>query len=238
MLQYQTTLLRGCVRDRPMPLDVQRQQAVFDCFLDMVRSVDGDFAILGELARLLNDSESLDLAIAALSRHPEGKAAFQERYLLGAIDLERLHQLPTDTLGFCYADHLRRNHLKPLTFEAIDSDYAYLSAHITETHDIWHVITGSDTDIWGEIQLEAFYVVQMEASRFWMTLLAKNLLKAAVYSIEDSTRYLAAINRGWTMAQSAKPLFGRRWTELWDKPLADLRESLNIFPDRALELAI
>ncbi|MEA5576267.1 Coq4 family protein [Anabaena sp. UHCC 0451] len=104
----------------------------------------------------------------------------------------------------------------------------FFSAHITETHDIWHIVTGSDTNILGEIQLEAFYVSQLYATRFWLALLTKNLLKVVVYDIELSTKYMDAIAQGWMIAKQAKPLFGIEWKLFWETPLDDVRTSLNI----------
>ena len=103
-----------------------------------------------------------------------------------------------------------------------------MGAHITETHDIWHVVTGFNTNIIGEIQLEAFYVSQLQASRFWLALIAKNLLKSAVYDIECSADYMDAIAQGWMMAKHAKPLFGIEWKSLWSTPLDEIRDDLNI----------
>ena len=101
-------------------------------------------------------------------------------------------------------------------------------AHITETHDIWHVITGSNTSIYGEIKLEAFSFAQLYASRFWLALLAKNLLKSAVFNVENGVEYLDALTEGWLMAKQAKPVFGIQWNSLWENPLSDIRSSLNI----------
>ena len=72
------------------------------------------------------------------------------------------------------------------------------------------------------------YVAQLYASRFWLSLLTKNLLKAVVFDIEASTKYMDAITVGWLMAKQAKPLFGIGWNSLWQTPLADLRTRLNI----------
>jgi ubiquinone biosynthesis protein Coq4 len=118
--------------------------------------------------------------------------------------------------------------IMPLQIPEVDSDVKYLSAHITETHDLWHVVTGFDTDILGEIQLEAFYMAQLEASRFWLALITKNLLKKVIGDIESSNDYLDAIVRGYRMGKHAQPLFGINWKEIWETPLADIRTQLNI----------
>ena len=79
-----------------------------------------------------------------------------------------------------------------------------------------------------EIQLEAFYVAQLEVSRFWLALLAKNLLKATVYKIDHTTQYMESLTNGWTMGRKAKPLFGIDWNEFWETPLSEIRTSFDI----------
>lgn len=206
----------------------QWQDLAFESFFNMVKAPDGDFEAIDRLSHALSDADSFQKIVEFLSSHPQGKQAFLERPRLGNVDLQQLHCLPKNTLGYIYADHLLRNDLTPLQRGEVNNDYEFLGAHITETHDLWHVVTGCDTNILGEIQLEAFYVAQLYASRFWLALLAKNLLKATIYDVEVGTQYLEAITRGWTMAKQAKPLFGIRWNTLWETSLEDVRTSLNI----------
>lgn len=71
-------------------------------------------------------------------------------------------------------------------------------------------------------------MTQLYASRFWMALLAKNLLKAALFNVELSGQYLDALSKGWMMGIQAQPLFGIQWNTLWETPLEDIRASLNI----------
>ncbi|MDJ0568828.1 MAG: Coq4 family protein [Pleurocapsa sp. MO_192.B19] len=206
----------------------QWQDKAFESFFNMVKAPDGDFEAIAQLSSTLNDAKSLKLMIEFVSRHQQGKQAFLERPRLGNVILPQLISLPQNTLGYIYANHMMRNGLTPLQASIVDSDYQFFLAHIRETHDLWHVVTGFDTSIIGEIQLEAFYVAQLYASRFWSALLAKNLLKALVYDIETTGEYIDAITQGWTMAQKAKPLFGIQWNTLWETPLQVVRTSLNI----------
>lgn len=206
----------------------QWEQSLLSSFLDMVRASDGDFAVIDQMARASSDSESFQLMVKRLSRHPQGKKAFENRLSLGAIDLEQLRKLSDNTLGRIYAEHMFYNQLKPLQAKPAENEHHFLAAHITETHDIWHVVTGTKTDILGEIQLEAFYVAQLEVSRFWLALLAKNLLKSVVYDIETSTQYMEALTKGWLMGKKAEPLFGIDWNTSWETPIEQVRTSLNI----------
>ncbi|MEM8777758.1 MAG: Coq4 family protein [Cyanobacteria bacterium P01_G01_bin.49] len=206
----------------------QWQAEAFDSFLNMVKAADGDFPAIDRLGKALYEPESFDLMINFLCGHQQGKQAFEKGLRLGTIDLPKLHQLPKETFGYQYADHLIRNGLTPLQAKSIENRHQYLIAHLTETHDIWHVVTGSNTDIFGEMKLEAFYVAQLYASRFWLGLLTKNLLKAVVYDVELSSRYLDAITEGWIMARKAEPLFGIEWDQLWEIPLVQIRKDLQI----------
>ena len=204
------------------------ESSLLESFWEMVNAPDGDFGVLARLSQSSNDPASLDLMIEFLCRDRQGKRAFEERICLGQVDLEKLSQLPQETLGYAYSQNMIKNNLKPLLAGEIANDHQFLLAHITETHDIWHVITGSDTSIYGEIKLEAFSFAQVYASRFWLALLAKNLLKSAVFNIETGTDYVDALTEGWLMAKQAKTLFGIQWNTLWEKPLTDIQASLNI----------
>ncbi|MEH2252537.1 Coq4 family protein [Nostoc sp.] len=203
--------------------------SALESIINIVKAPDGDFESVGNLANTLSDLNSLQKTIDFLRSAPQAEQAFQKRPRLGEIDLEKLSRLPTNTLGYIYAEHFFKNNLNPLIPSGqVENDYQFFRAHITETHDIWHIITGCDTNIVGEIQLEAFYVAQLHFSRFWLALLAKNLVKASIYDIEVSTKYMDAITQGWLMGKQALPLFGTKWNLLWSKPLEDVRTSFNI----------
>jgi len=209
-------------------VDKQWQEQAFESFFKMVNAPDGNFEAIANLSKTLNNTETLDIIIEFLSRNSQGKQAFLDHPRLGYVDLQQLLTLPKDTLGYVYASHMMENGTMPLQMSKSDNDYQFFITHIRETHDLWHVVTGFDTDIKGEIQLEAFYVAQLYASRFWLALIAKNLLKVVVDDIETAGEYLNAIAQGWTLAQKAKPLFGIPWNTLWSTSLKDLRISLNI----------
>ncbi len=204
------------------------EEAAISSVVKLVKSPDGDFGVIDKLADVMGDPESLQAMFDYLTGLPAGKRAFQERPRVGVIDLQALSQLPADSFGYAYAQHMLANHLKPIQAGPVETDLQYIGAHITETHDIWHVITDCSTNILGEIQLEAFYVAQLHATRFWLALLTKNLLKAVVYDIEVSAQYMEAICQGWQLGKQAKPLFGMPWQQFWHQPLSAIRADLGI----------
>jgi ubiquinone biosynthesis protein COQ4 len=211
-----------------IPQQTQQPELLMSSLLEMVNATDGDFTVLAKLAKASADDESMQLMIQHLSLYPQGKQAFTNRLSVGAIDLAALSNLATNTLGYLYAEHMTQNQLKPLQAEFPQSDKDFLGTHITETHDIWHVVTGSKTDIFGELQLEAFYIAQLKMSRFWLALITKNLLKSLLYDIEIADRYMAVITKGWMMGNLAEPLFGVNWSNLWATPIAEVRDSLKV----------
>jgi ubiquinone biosynthesis protein Coq4 len=209
-------------------VEQQWQASVVASIINMVNGEDGDFDANVKLGQATSDVSTINKIIEFLCAHPQGKRAFEQRPRLGHVDLQVLHKLPENTLGYAYANHMIKNNLLPLENNFGDSNYQFLAAHLAETHDLWHIVTGCDTNITGEIKLQAFYVAQLYASRFWLALLVKNLLKAVVFDIEVSSKYMDALTEGWLMAKQAKPLFGISWNTLWETPLEDVRNSLNI----------
>jgi len=212
-------------------LDVSqdRETKILSSFLKLVKSPYGDFSAIGEMSHALNDRQTLEKLKSFLSQTSEGKQAFIDRPLLGKVDLQQLHQLPQHTFGYSYADHMLRNGLTPLPVQKIEDDpLVFLRIHVGQTHDIWHVVTGCDTDKPGEVKLEAFCTAQLASDRLFLSLLAKNLLKTAMYDIDISEQIMDALTQGWILGKTAKPLFGIQWNKLWTMPLEELRASLNI----------
>lgn len=204
------------------------QEAAIASVINLAQAPDGDFGLINKLADVMAEPDSLQPMFDYLTSLSEGKRAFQQRPRVGAVDLQDLAQLPANSFGYAYAQHMLANHLNPIQAGSVETDLQYLGAHIAETHDIWHVITGCNTTILGEIQLEAFYVAQLQATRFWLALLTKNLLKAVVYDIEVSAQYMEAMCQGWQLGKQAKPLFGMPWQQHWQRPLEALRVDLNL----------
>lgn len=206
-------------------------------FMRIVQLPYGSFGAGGNLSDAAIDPKSLNQIVQFLSRTERGRIALAEKNPLGKIDLQQLHQLPSNTLGYIYADHMLRNGLTPPPVREHTSDtYRYLFNYVMETHDIWHVVTGSNTDKAGEIQVETFSLTQFYPARFWVVLLAKNFLKTAIEDMDLCSQHMEAFVRGWIMGQQAQPLFGIPWNTLWEKPLDEIRAELNIRPYLGSEL--
>lgn len=199
-------------------------------FLTIVRTpnrVDQVFA----LAETFFPHETLSRIALALAASPVTERALAERVRLERIDLARLRKMPVGSLGYEFAAHMDRERLDPATLPKLTatSDPMFVRAHLFETHDIWHVVTGFGTDVPGEIGVQAFYLAQFP-SRLASTILAAGLLHASMVAIDRKDAFLEAIVSGYTLGRNAKPLFGVRWDDLWETSLATIRADLGILP--------
>lgn len=163
----------------------------------------------------------------------QGRKALAERPRLGKLDLPALAAMPAGTLGHAFGRHMIDAGLDPSAIPSLPSsnELEFMDAHMYETHDIWHVVTGFHTDVAGELGLQAFYAAQFPA-RLSLAIMSGGLLNTLVdpKAMADADRRMDAIALGWSMGRKAKPFFGYRWAESWHRPLADVRQELNVEP--------
>lgn len=197
-------------------------------FMQLVKAPYGDFAKINNLSALITDSHNYKQISQHLKSYAQCRVALQERYALGEIDLHQLNSLPENTLGYCYANHMLKYNFNPPPVKNAVDEFSYISTHLGETHDIWHVITGCDATKAGEIKLEAFYTAQIYPSALFLALLSKNLLKTAIEDTNLCSEHMDALTQGWQLGKQAKPLFGIRWNNLWNTPIEELRTELNL----------
>lgn len=195
---------------------------------------------LGEVFEMSDALASPDViapVIAELARDPRCAAALDEKHRF-RIDLRELSALPPGTLGRALADQMRAQGLDPSALPSLDAPdrHSFFRAHLYETHDVWHVVTGFGTDWRGEIGLQAFYAAQIPGPLPSM-LLAVGFLRTAIYEREAATPILDEVTRGSVMGRRASPLFGVHWDELWDVPLETVRRSLGLDPIDHVKLA-
>jgi ubiquinone biosynthesis protein COQ4 len=181
-----------------------------------------------DIADNLSSPAMVQAFVDEVSRDPQGARALRERPRV-SLDLEQLGKLPEGSLGRAFADHMIANGLDPAalpTRPARDAGH-FVLAHLFETHDLWHVVTGFDTDVAGELGLQAFYLAQVP-SHLAPLLLAGGLVNTLVYAYDQRTVRMDSISRGWELGRRARPLFGLRWNDLLALPLAEVRERLGI----------
>lgn len=161
--------------------------------------------------------------------HPRVAAALTQQPRLGAVDLNELARLPEGCLGRYFADHMISNNLSlaDIPILEVTAPDQYIRAHLYETHDIWHVVTGTGTDAAGELGVQAFYLAQVPAPVV-TTLIGGGLFNTAFVNFNDMPPRVRAIVRGWLLGRRAEPLFGVPWQEWWERPVDEVRRELGL----------
>jgi ubiquinone biosynthesis protein COQ4 len=164
---------------------------------------------------------------------PEGKRLYEEHRMIDSqtIDLDALLALPSNTLGYAYATFLRSRGLTPAVFDAPPSEVndpriQYVVQRLRQTHDLWHVVTGHDTDPASEVALQAFTFAQVRAPSSAIlatlgTLRALRQRPGVVRSVVASLR----------LGLRAAPLPVFPWEDHWATPLHEVRALLGIPAD-------
>ncbi|HIK04217.1 MAG TPA: hypothetical protein IGS40_05815 [Trichormus sp. M33_DOE_039] len=186
------------------------------------------FTAIYDLDAILAKTELSRISVEYLKSQPEVAEIIQERYLAPVPELEKLLTYPQDSLGYCFAVHLKANNFDPAFYrprEAKD-DISYVSLRRSQTHDIHHVVTGFNTDPAGELGLQAFQLAQMKSP------IAIAIMTAGIVNFLNNSPELAIIMQhiflGWEMGLKAKPLMAQKWENNWEKPLNEWRRELEI----------
>jgi ubiquinone biosynthesis protein COQ4 len=219
----------------------EREELVMIRSMHALKALASGFRLIRDPNRLAEVFEIADHLLAAappartqqlveeVKRSPEGARALADKPRVGSFDLAELAKLPEGTLGRVFADHMRANNLDPSALPKIPggTELEFFRAHLYETHDILHVVTGFGTNVADELGLQAFYLAQFPGG-LPPALLAGGLLNTMIYAIDQRDVRMRAIVRGWLLGKRARPFFGVRWGDLWAVPLADVRASLGI----------
>ncbi|ASQ44949.1 Coq4 family protein [Legionella clemsonensis] len=164
-------------------------------------------------------------------KNTEIKATIDQR-IVSNPNLEAFQKLPQDTLGFQYYKFLKENEIKPFVFVPpyykICGIYNYICIRMIETHDIYHVILGADTDFIGEAIVASFTIAQLPTYLPPGVHIAAGILSVAIDGTIPLDKSIDAILLGYSQGKKAKLLFTIDWSGLWEKNLEQIRKDLNI----------
>jgi ubiquinone biosynthesis protein Coq4 len=142
------------------------------------------------------------------------------------IDLDRLVQLPPDTLGGAYARHMLQQGFTADAFIDRDLNKLPFTHRLAIAHDVHHIITGFDSSPIGEFGLAAFILVQ-----YW------DLLNVFVLSwvpwfmlgnMLSIPKLFIALYRGFTLGWRSRALVAYPFEVNWDKSILEVRRELRI----------
>ncbi|MBF2097232.1 MAG: ubiquinone biosynthesis protein [Gloeomargaritaceae cyanobacterium C42_A2020_066] len=192
---------------------------------------DNSLQTVGDMTEGLLATPAYKLLAEHLKQDSMCRTIIQERYIPPTHDLDKLLSLPSDSLGYIYAAQMKKSGYNPNLHEGmtVDSDAHYVEIRLSQTHDIWHIVTGFDTTIASEFGLQAFYLAQFPYPLATM-LIANALIFTTLKTPEMLPQLLEAIAQGFKLGKTAKPLFAQKWEEEWSKPLSQWQADLNIQP--------
>jgi ubiquinone biosynthesis protein Coq4 len=179
----------------------------------------------------LRHTKATELAVEFVKSKPEVAELFRERYVSPPVDLEALLKLPTESLGHTYATYIKDSGFDPNFYRLVkvEDDVSYFLLRMRQTHDIWHIVAGFSTDVFGELGLKAFELAQTHRTMS-AVLIAGGLLSTLFKHPEQLDKLLDQIAIGYRLGAKAKPFFAKKWEEDWQRPLLDWRQELEIEP--------
>jgi ubiquinone biosynthesis protein COQ4 len=180
-------------------------------------------------AAVLLNAGRFPAILAGFEASAEGREVLRARPALDCehVDLAALARLPAGTLGQAYSAFLTSRNLTPEVFvpprDVRDENVRYLSQRMRQTHDLWHVLTGYDTDVLGEIELQAFMYAQL-GTPFSLLVAVLGMSRARPRTLSLPRRVWNAYARG----KRAEQLAWRFWERHFTTPVADLRRVLKL----------
>ena len=197
--------------------------------LAMARNADQADRVFDLIEALYASSDAAKKMVERMSRDPELARVLQERPRLGHLDLEALGRLPPGTLGRVLADQLREYGVDPnvLRVQQAPDAASYVKAHLFETHDLWHVVTGFRPDSAGELGLQSFYFAQ-HGTRVSMGVFVTGLVFTFLHRFELCEVAMPQVVRGWLLGRKARRLFGTDWKQLLAQPLEEVRAAFGL----------
>ena len=204
---------------------------------------------LQALARVLDNPEETDQVLvfsayinapamtdrmSSFFEHPDGARLYAEHRAIDSktVDLAALLALPDDTLGHAYAHFLTSRGLTPDVFDnppegITDPRASYVMQRMRQTHDLWHVVTGHQTDTAGEIALQAFTFAQAGAPS--SAILATMGTLRTLRERPDVTRSLLRdVLSAYRQGRRAAKLAVFPWEQYWTTSLVQVRAMLGL----------
>lgn len=144
------------------------------------------------------------------------------------MSLDKLRELPENSVGRTYAAWLDREGVTPDTRDAVryidDEEEAYVMQRYRECHDFYHAVTGLPIWVEGELGLKAFEFANTGLPMTGLSLAAIVRLKPLERQRMFDIFLPWAFSNGWR----SKDVINVYWEEELETDLADLRKRLGI----------
>ncbi|MBE9248384.1 hypothetical protein IQ226_04065 [Dolichospermum sp. LEGE 00240] len=178
----------------------------------------------------LDQTEIAHLTVDELKKDPEINSLFTERWLPKPINLDELSKLPEGTLGHIYAKEMKARGFDPHFYKKVPvvDDISYMKMLWRTTHDIYHVVTGFETNVVGELGLQAFVLAQTPTPISIM-LVSFGMVSISLYQPTKFKPLMTEISRGYYLGSHTPVKFiSKKWDQFWNVPISELRTQLGI----------
>jgi ubiquinone biosynthesis protein COQ4 len=148
-------------------------------------------------------------------------------------DRERLRRLPEGSLGREYVSFCERHGITADGLVAaseqgdldpdLSRDEQVVRARMRDAHDLWHVVTGYQTDLIGEASVLAFTFAQTRNPGVGLI-----VLSAFLEARGDSNATRLVLVEAFLRGRSAEWLPAADWEALLERPLAQVRRELGV----------
>jgi ubiquinone biosynthesis protein COQ4 len=164
-----------------------------------------------------------------ISSLPGVQNLYDQRYTPELPDINKLAAFPSNTFGHEFAEFIRKNNFDVGFFprEAGSSRIDFIVNRSRYSHDQWHVLTGFEATIPGEIGLQAFTLAQIFAP-VSAVIIAAILLHVVLFKKSLFEESIESLFRGYEMGKRTKALFGIKLEDYWSMDLAMVRRELMI----------
>ncbi|MBA3539446.1 MAG: hypothetical protein H0T79_07430 [Deltaproteobacteria bacterium] len=170
-----------------------------------------------------------------LMRSPSGLRMLEQRPELSSehVDYAWLRTLPASTLGGAYVRHLDTNKLTAdyqaaATRHVDDPELAYLMRRFRQTHDVWHALLGLGITGHEEVTIHWFSYGQLRLPVSGLIMVFGTMKHLVLERRWPALRH--SLLEAYRAGRDASPLLGVIWEEMWQEPLARVRERFRIVP--------
>ena len=166
----------------------------------------------------------------AMLSSPTGRRILRDRPRItsSTLSVQRLRDLPPNSVGRAYATWLDREGVSPDTRDPVkyidDEECAYVMQRYRECHDFSHALTGLPVFVEGEVALKAFEFANTLLPMTGLSIFAVTRLKAAERARFWSTYFPWAIRNGL----QSEEIINIYWEEQLGRDVDDLRAELGI----------
>jgi ubiquinone biosynthesis protein COQ4 len=210
----------------------QQMMRTLDVFNQMLLGDSSDTNRVFDVADSMALGPAAQEAVRWLRQDPQMAALIDERYLKSSPwSIDELLRYPEASLGHVFGSELKARGYDPEFYRRIDvvDDGTYVELRWRQTHDLWHVITGFETDEIGELGLQAVYLVQCHLPVSSM-LIASGLIGTTLTAPEQTAYLLRVLEAGAVLGSEARCLLAQRWEEGLDRSVEDWQRELNVTP--------